>query len=202
MKNTLLGSLYLSLASSIWGGMYVVVKVVVDIVPPLELVWLRYVIALIALLMIGVITKQSWRVAKRDWLLIMLIGLIGNTISIVTQEVGTMLSSAQMGAIITSTTPAFMVLFARIILKEKNNCQESHFYCFSNIWCLRYCWKCSNRYLQSAGWRIPDYRSTNVVAYVCSCKACTRALFANCRNKLQYPCSHCLSNSFYNWGIS
>ncbi|WP_348635904.1 EamA family transporter [Paenibacillus sp. PvR133] len=75
--------------------------------------------ALLALLIIGVITKQSWRVAKRDWLLIILIGLIGNTISIVTQEVGTMLSSAQMGAIITSTTPAFMVLFARIILKEK-----------------------------------------------------------------------------------
>ncbi|MEH6944077.1 DMT family transporter [Bacillus sp. JJ722] len=119
MKNTLLGSLYLSLAASIWGGMYVVVKVVVDIVPPLELVWLRYVIALIALLMIGLITKQSWRIAKKDWLLIFMIGLIGNTISIVTQEVGTMLSTAQMGAIITSTTPAFMVLFARVILKEK-----------------------------------------------------------------------------------
>lgn len=99
--------------------MYVVVKVVVDIVPPLELVWLRYVIALLALLIIGALTKQSWRVAKRDWLIIILIGLIGNTISIVTQEVGTMLSSAQMGAIITSTTPAFMVLFARMILKEK-----------------------------------------------------------------------------------
>ena len=70
MKNTLLGSLYLSLAASIWGGMYVVVKVVVDIVPPLELVWLRYVIALFALLLIGAVTKQSWRVAKRDWLLI------------------------------------------------------------------------------------------------------------------------------------
>jgi drug/metabolite transporter (DMT)-like permease len=69
--------------------------------------------------MIGAITKQSWHVAKSDWLLIILIGLIGNSISIVTQEVGTMLSSAQMGAIITSTTPAFMVLFARIILKEK-----------------------------------------------------------------------------------
>ncbi|MED4754786.1 DMT family transporter [Brevibacillus choshinensis] len=119
MKNTLIGSIYLSVAASIWGGMYVVVKVVVDIVPPLELVWLRYVIALLALLIIGALTKQSWRVAKRDWLIIILIGLIGNTISIVTQEVGTMLSSAQMGAIITSTTPAFMVLFARMILKEK-----------------------------------------------------------------------------------
>ncbi|MGG0287232.1 DMT family transporter [Peribacillus butanolivorans] len=119
MKNTLLGSLYLSLAASIWGGMYVVVKVVVDSVPPLELVWFRYVIAIVALLIIGVVTKQSWRIEKRDWLLIFMIGLIGNTISIVTQEIGTMLSTAQMGAIITSTTPAFMVLFARIILKEK-----------------------------------------------------------------------------------
>ncbi|OME85170.1 EamA family transporter [Paenibacillus sp. FSL A5-0031] len=119
MKNTLLGSLYLSLAASIWGGMYVVVKHVVDLVPPLELVWIRYVIAILALLFIGVVTKQSWRIEKRDLLLVFFIGLIGNTISIITQEVGTMLSTAQMGAIITSTTPAFMVLFARIILKEK-----------------------------------------------------------------------------------
>jgi len=119
MKNTLLGSLYLSLAASIWGGMYVVVKHVVDFVPPLELVWIRYVIAIFALLIIGVVTKQSWRIEKRDLLLIFMIGLIGNTISIITQEVGTMLSTAQMGAIITSTTPAFMVLFARIFLKEK-----------------------------------------------------------------------------------
>ncbi len=119
MKKTLLGSLYLSLAASIWGGMYVVVKVVVDTVPPLELVWLRYMIAIIALFIIGIITKQSWRIDKRDWLLIFMIGLIGNTISIVAQEIGTMLSTAQMGAIITATTPAFMVVFARFILKEK-----------------------------------------------------------------------------------
>lgn len=119
MKKTLLGSLYLSLAASIWGGMYVVVKVVVDTVPPLELVWLRYMIAIIALVIIGTITKQSWRIDKRDWLLIFMIGFIGNTISIVAQEIGTMLSTAQMGAIITATTPAFMVVFARFILKEK-----------------------------------------------------------------------------------
>lgn len=123
MKNTLLGSLYLSFAASIWGGMYVVVKHVVDVVPPLELVWIRYVIAVIALLLIGIITRQSWRIEKRDILLIVMIGLIGNTISIVTQEIGTMLSTAQMGAIITGATPAFMVLFARIILTV--SCQNS-----------------------------------------------------------------------------
>ncbi|MDF9845084.1 MULTISPECIES: EamA family transporter [unclassified Paenibacillus] len=118
-KKTLLGSLYLSLAASIWGGMYVVVKHVVDVVPPLEIVWIRYMIAIVALLIIGTATRQSWRIAKRDMLLILLLGLVGNTVSILTQEAGTMLSTAQMGAIITSTTPAFMVLFARIFLKER-----------------------------------------------------------------------------------
>ncbi len=38
MKNTLLGSIYSALAASVWGGMYVVVKVVVSFIPPLELV--------------------------------------------------------------------------------------------------------------------------------------------------------------------
>ncbi|MDQ0217910.1 drug/metabolite transporter (DMT)-like permease [Peribacillus cavernae] len=53
--------------------------------------------------------------------LIIAIGIIGNTISIVMQEIGTNLSSAQTGAIITSSTPAFMVIFARLLLKERLN---------------------------------------------------------------------------------
>lgn len=129
MNNKIIGALFLSLAASIWGAMYVVVKVVVEVVPPLELVWIRYVIAVITLATIGICMKQSWSIAKRDWLMIFLVGLIGNTISIVTQEMGTMLSTAQMGAIITSTTPAFMVLFARFILKEKITFKK----CFSIV---------------------------------------------------------------------
>lgn len=118
MRNLVIGAIFLSLAASIWGAMYVVVKVVVEVVPPLELVWMRYLIAVIALVIIGIMMRQSWKIAKKDWLIIFLVGLIGNTISIVTQELGTMLSTAQMGAIITATTPAFMVVFARLILKE------------------------------------------------------------------------------------
>ena len=133
MKNTLLGSIYLALAASIWGGMYVVVKVVVAVIPPLELVWMRYVVAILALFIIGLVKKQSWRVHKRDFLLIVGIGIIGNTISIVTQEYGTMLSSAQMGAIITSSTPAFMVIFARLILKERLNLKKGISVCLATI---------------------------------------------------------------------
>ncbi|MEK4827573.1 EamA family transporter [Niallia sp. FSL W8-0951] len=119
MKNTIIGSLFLIIASSIWGGMYVVVKVVVSVIPPLELVWIRYIIALVALVIIGLVTKQKWKIKKKHIGLITAISIVGYVISIVTQETGTMLSSAQMGAIITSTTPAFMVVFASLMLKER-----------------------------------------------------------------------------------
>lgn len=133
MKNTLLGSLYLILASSIWGGMYVVVKVVVAVILPLELVWLRYLIAILTLLLIGFVTKQKWRIEKRFIWIIVAIGIIGNAISIVAQETGTMLSTAQMGAIITASTPAFMVIFARLILKESLNIKKGISVCLATI---------------------------------------------------------------------
>lgn len=133
MKNTLLGSIYLALASSIWGGMYVVVKLVVSVIPPLELVWMRYVVAIAALLVIGLITRQKWRMDKRHFFIIIAIGIIGNAISIVTQETGTMLSSAQMGAIITSSTPAFMVIFARLLLKEQLTFKKGLSVCLATI---------------------------------------------------------------------
>ncbi|WP_379969675.1 DMT family transporter [Ectobacillus sp. sgz5001026] len=133
MKTTLLGSIYLALASSIWGGMYVVVKIVVAVIPPLELVWMRYLVAIVALLVFGFFTRQNWRIEKRDFLIIIAIGVIGNTISIVTQETGTMLSSAQMGAIITSSTPAFMVIFARLLLKERLTLKKGLSVCLATI---------------------------------------------------------------------
>ena len=114
-----IGPGYLTIAASIWGGMYVVSKVVLDIVPPLELVWLRYLVALAALIFVGLVTKQSWRINKKDIPLLFGIGIIGYFFSIWAQFFGTKYSSAQMGAVVTSATPAFMVVFAYAILKEK-----------------------------------------------------------------------------------
>ncbi|MHB1654680.1 MAG: DMT family transporter [Desulfitobacteriaceae bacterium] len=119
MTKNHVGSIYLSLAATIWGGMYVVSKVVLTVISPLELVWIRYLVALITLIAVGVVTRQSWHIQRRDFPLILAIGVIGYAISIWTQFVGTKLSSAQMGAMITSATPAFMVIFARLLLKEK-----------------------------------------------------------------------------------
>jgi drug/metabolite transporter (DMT)-like permease len=113
-----LGPLYLTLAASIWGGVYVVSKVVLEVLPALELVWIRYLIALVTLGIFGWFTGESWKIPRKTLPLIALIGIIGYFISIWAQFAGTHLSSAQMGSVITAATPAFMVVFARLLLKE------------------------------------------------------------------------------------
>lgn len=118
------GSLYLTIAASIWGGMFVVVKIVVPSVPPMILVWSRYLIAIITLVLFCLQQKVDWHIAKQDWPLLIGIGLIGQLASIVFQETGTMLANAQIGSIVTATTPAFMALFAAWLLREKLSWQQ------------------------------------------------------------------------------
>ncbi|RGO21486.1 DMT family transporter [Bacillus cereus] len=123
MKQTILGAICLSLAASIWGGMYVVSKYVLDFIPPLTLVWLRFIIAFVVLYFILKIAekkqKKTVTIRKKDWLLFAWIGFIGYFISITCQFIGTKLSDAHTGSLVTSATPAFIVIFAAIILKEK-----------------------------------------------------------------------------------
>ncbi|CAM4167260.1 hypothetical protein BAQ48_16780 [Bacillus luti] len=123
MKQTILGAICLSLAASIWGGMYVVSKYVLDFIPPLTLVWLRFIIAFVVLYAILKITEKKQQkkatIGQKDWLLFAWIGFIGYFISITCQFIGTKLSDAHTGSLVTSATPAFMVIFAALILKEK-----------------------------------------------------------------------------------
>ncbi|EJV81479.1 MULTISPECIES: DMT family transporter [Bacillus] len=103
--------------------MYVVSKYVLDFIPPLTLVWLRFIIAFVVLYGILKLAEKKQKkkvtIRKKDWLLFAWIGFIGYFISITCQFIGTKLSDAHTGSLVTSATPAFMVIFAALILKEK-----------------------------------------------------------------------------------
>lgn len=128
-----IGPIYLTLAASIWGGMYVVSKIMLTFISPIELVWLRYVVALFTLGLMGFATRQSWHIQRQHIPLVLSIGVIGYFISIWAQFAGTQFSSAQMGAVITSATPAFMVIFARILLGEKITSRKAWSVCLATI---------------------------------------------------------------------
>ena len=114
-----MGGLYMSLAAGIWGGVFAVSKMILGIVQPMELIFLRYLVALVTLAMMTVVSKKSWKIRWRHFPRIAVVGTIGYAFSIWAQFMGTKLSTAQMGAMITSATPAFMVVFSRFFLHEK-----------------------------------------------------------------------------------
>lgn len=118
MRKEWLGALSLTLAASIWGGMYVVSKYALDYIEPFTFVWLRYAVAFTVLWLLWFKFGRE-PIRRADWKWIGLIGIIGYVASISFQFIGTKLSDAHTGSLVTAATPAFMVLFARLILKER-----------------------------------------------------------------------------------
>ena len=105
-------------AASIWGGMYVVSKVVLDVIPPFTLLTIRLVLGALVLGVVILLSgkKQLTREQLRSSFLV---GFVGYGISLGFQFVGTKLSTASNGALVTSATPAFVLLFAPFLLNEK-----------------------------------------------------------------------------------
>jgi drug/metabolite transporter (DMT)-like permease len=123
-KHHTLAGLFAGLAAaSIWGGMYVVSKVVLEVIPPFALLTIRLVMGAMALgivlyfrnkkaLVKIVLTKEFfWKSA--------LVGFVGYGISLGFQFVGTKLSTASNGSLVTSATPAFVLIFAPFLLDER-----------------------------------------------------------------------------------
>ncbi|MFZ5808257.1 MAG: DMT family transporter [Chloroflexota bacterium] len=104
-------------ASAIWGGMYVVSKVVLEVIPPFTLITLRLILGILTLWAV-VAARGGLGFHRRDWLEAGGVGLIGYGISLGFQFIGTKLSNASNGALITSATPAFVLLFAAWIMRE------------------------------------------------------------------------------------
>ncbi|MED1915047.1 EamA family transporter [Bacillus thuringiensis] len=122
-KQMFFGAVCLTLAAAIWGGVYVVSKVVLEVIPPFTLLILRFCIALVVLGAFTVARKE--RVSKKDYPLLMVIAFVGVTISIAAQFLGTKLSTAHMGALITSASPAFIAIFAVWLLKERIHLKQA-----------------------------------------------------------------------------
>lgn len=117
MQTSYKGAAYLSLAASIWGGMYVSSKYALDLIPPFTLLFIRYLLALVVLLWWCKKSRIAIMPGRDKWLLFQ-IGFLGYFLSIATQFIGTKLSSAHMGSVITTLSPVFQSVFAVFLLKE------------------------------------------------------------------------------------
>ena len=118
MNRTLVGLLCGLGAASIWGGMYVVSKVVLDIIPPFALVTIRLVLGALTLAIVLVI-RGFPKISRQQFLEVLGVGFVGYGVSLSLQFLGTKLSTAANGSLVTSATPAFVLVFAALLLKER-----------------------------------------------------------------------------------
>ena len=107
------------IAASIWGGMYVVSKVVLNVIPPFTLLTLRLVLGVLTL---GIVIafRKKMEFTREQFRNSFLVGFVGYGISLGFQFIGTKLSTASNGSLVTSATPAFVLLFAPFLLGEKS----------------------------------------------------------------------------------
>lgn len=105
-------------AAAIWGGMYVVSKVVLDVIPPFSLITSRLVLGGLVLWAV-IALRGGARVSPGQFWQVFGVGIIGYGISLGFQFVGTKLSTAANGSLVTSATPAFILLFAALVLGEQ-----------------------------------------------------------------------------------
>jgi len=106
-------------AASIWGGMYVVSKIVLEVIPPFALLTLRLIMGALALGVVIYFRKEKPKITKDFFWKSALVGFVGYGISLGFQFVGTKLSTASNGSLVTSATPAFVLLFAPFLLGER-----------------------------------------------------------------------------------
>lgn len=97
--------------------MYAFSRYTLDYVPSFTLLTIRLVATALVL---GFVLARAGRLrlARSEWRDAAALGLVGFVISLGAQFVGTHLAGAANGSLITSTSPAFIVLFAALLLKE------------------------------------------------------------------------------------
>lgn len=105
-------------AAALWGGLYVVSMWGFESVPPLTLAFLRVVVGAAALLIVVGLFYPRREFTRADLFGFVLLGAVV-TVSLATQFLGTALTTASQGSLITVMTPIFTVLLGVTVLGER-----------------------------------------------------------------------------------
>jgi drug/metabolite transporter (DMT)-like permease len=101
----------------LWGSLYVVSKYAFATIPPLTLLFLRYLIAGIPLGFVA-FKKGLKKVEKNHWKYFLCFGATGYFASIALQMTATSIMNASVASLINSLNPIFISIFAVLFLKE------------------------------------------------------------------------------------
>ncbi|MHB8191456.1 MAG: DMT family transporter [Ferrimicrobium sp.] len=117
MKATTKGFVALTVASAIWGAMYVASDALMRSSPPLLIQELREAISA-AILLVVAWRERAFNVARQDWPAMIGIGIVGFSISIGFQFFGTHDAGAALGSLVTASSPILIAILGAVVLHE------------------------------------------------------------------------------------
>ena len=112
------GFLYIILAQIGWGTVFIACKLCQDAFHNFTLVFIRYFVATILLL---ILYRKAPKpvIKKKDWKFIAIVGVGGYFLSIVLQMVGVSFIDASLAFIIHALNPVMILVFAMLLLRER-----------------------------------------------------------------------------------
>lgn len=118
MHNKLTISIILVVVSFIWAGSFIVVKIITEEINPIDLGFLRFLVATPLMFLILLIRKKEFNIPFKEIPYLSILGLTGVTFLYVFQFVGINYTNASTSAVLINTNVIFIALLSALVLKE------------------------------------------------------------------------------------
>ncbi len=116
MEKEIQGYILMTLVAFLWGIGYTAVKILLQVMDPFSLGAARFAVSLIFFVPITIIYWK--RIERRDFLILLIMGITGITLYQVFYNSGAVGVSAGLGSILVSTEPIFIYLISIAFLEE------------------------------------------------------------------------------------
>jgi drug/metabolite transporter (DMT)-like permease len=111
--------LQLLLLGAVWGSSFLLIKLAVETIPPITVAAARIAIGAIVLALIVAARSRSWPRGRRQWLLLFVMGLVGNIIPFSLINWGETRIDSGLTAILMSTVPLATIMLAPAFVRDE-----------------------------------------------------------------------------------
>ena len=118
MNNKTYISFLLVLISLIWAGSFIAVKITVNEISPIDLGFLRFLVATPIMIIFLLLRKKDVRIPKKELPSLIILGLTGVTFLYIFQFIGIEYTTASTSSVLISANVIFIVILSALFLKE------------------------------------------------------------------------------------
>jgi len=119
MNKDLLIALLLVLVSFVWAGSFIVVERATTEIDPIDLGFLRFLVATPLMILLAVFQKKSFVLPKKELPWLIVLGLTGVTLLYLFQFLGIHYTNAPTASVLINTNVIFIAIFSGLFLHER-----------------------------------------------------------------------------------